>query len=211
MTDSYSDFGEAVARQIGAPLPLGSTFSDEIPRGKTGDEPAGREAKFWFDHRGRWVYNPTERDVFGRRTYSLAEVYAAAVSGWLRPIPGPQQAYWKLRALIELGFVRIKMIPAPRRSASAEGQAVLNGIWLMFSIRAALGGEVSAPFGRDFVVAWSGLSRGHPLDAHEKRRERIRTFLKKLADSEVLVRSGQTEGPQPAHLWAPGPRWAGGR
>ena len=122
----------------------------------------------WFDDRcwpkpvADWRDPPEgkKRKIIDRRkSFTLAEVYAAIVSHQLVALPASSHARWKLRLLIDHGLVPRPHIDLPPLPADAEKglRDAYACLQLLFDVRASTdkpGEEVA--ISQRFLAAWCG-------------------------------------------------------
>jgi Bifunctional DNA primase/polymerase, N-terminal len=102
--DCREDFARAVAHLVG--LSFGGRF---CAVGRTSD--SQRSACFWKDRRGRWIYiDFGAKPPRTLRSLTLAELYAAHVSGRIRRLLDLEHVCWQARLLIATGFASPKPI-----------------------------------------------------------------------------------------------------
>jgi hypothetical protein len=92
---------------------------------------------------------------------TLAEVYAAMVTGHVRALRGPELATWKLRLLVRAGLARpapVALPPLPT-SASDATRLVYDGFHLLLACKWLYTPGAPAPFSWRFAAAWSGVSQ----------------------------------------------------
>lgn len=142
-----------------------------------GHEESNCSASLWADRRGRVVY----RCWHLNRVFTLAEVFAARVSGRIQTLSGPRYSAWKLRLLIATGFrqpapVEVPPIPdAPRVVRRAY-----EGWCDLFACRWSREYGTPAPFTKVFGAAWCG----------GMSESRFITARKWLLDRGVFVSAG---------------------
>ena len=137
-----------------------------IPRGEIGQafrcvlpghqEKHSSASLFIEPRRQTVVYHDWHTDTW----YTLTEVYAAQVSGRIRKLRGPEHARWKLRLLVELGFLGPASIAMPPLSvaAPASARAVYDGFELLVTCRGITEEDAPTPFTDTFGAAWCGLT-----------------------------------------------------
>jgi hypothetical protein len=118
----------------------------------------GHSARLWLDKRGRYVVADRHHGS-SRRSYVLAEVYAATIDGRLERLSRGSMARWKVRALAAFGVVALPSVPTPDMpSATAEEVAFISGLVLLLVVRAVtepLG--ASLPITSGFMARWCAM------------------------------------------------------
>lgn len=162
--DSDEAYVRAVCEKLGIPsLPIGKHFCCIIP----GHEEKHPSASLWRDRTGAVVYRDWhQRD--GAEWYTLAEVYALqaydavnelrTANGNIRRLSAPELATWKLRLLVETGFVspyKIKAQPLPDDAPNAA-RRVYEGYLLLLGCKWLHTPNEPTSFAWRFAAAWCG-------------------------------------------------------
>jgi hypothetical protein len=137
-----------------------------------GHEERRPSANLWRDRRGLYVYRDHHARQ-GRGSYCLAEVYAALISGAVRPIRAPELSRWKLRALAQFGFLPLASAELPELPAGAShsAKAAREGVKLLFAVRRLTEGDDITPFTRSFAHAWCGINEAEAAGAIAQLRK----------------------------------------
>lgn len=153
--DRDPTFVDAARALLGIPPgELGRAFRCVLP----GHEERRPSASLFVEPRRQTV---VYRDWHTGVWYTLTDVYAAQISGQARKLRGPEHARWKLRLLVELGFLspaHVVMPPLPA-DAPACARAVYDGLQVLLACRWAREPGEPTPFTAEFGAAWCGLSR----------------------------------------------------
>jgi hypothetical protein len=185
--------------RLGIKAELGDDFECVLPdhRGKA------RVAR--DRNRGLFVYwdNHVKRDPAAKTppTYALADVFAARVSRVVRKRGGFSLVMWKLRLLVETGWIVIPAwVPVPvdlPAEADADVRRVHQHLPELFGIHALPRPDDPAmPLGRRFVGEWCGLT--------ETRAENA---LRVLEDEGILVvNRREIQGRHLTRMWELGDR-----
>jgi hypothetical protein len=111
--DRLEDLARSLVRRLGIDFETTSIWAI-----------GGRElsVKLWRDLRGLYVLRVFEGWP-GREGLALAEAYAIATTGVLRSPRAAEMARWKLRMLVEFGFLnaaRVELAPLPPNASPSE-------------------------------------------------------------------------------------------
>ena len=162
--DAFEPFVCAAAALVGINAPIGQKFRCILP----GHEDRNPSACLWRDERrGLVVYQDFHAGKRARpgqkplASLTLAEVYAADRTGRVERLRGLQHVLWKLRLLVDTGFVDRPPVNAPPAppTLTAATLRVYDGFCELVSIRqlTALRHE-PAPYSWRFASGWCGVS-----------------------------------------------------
>jgi hypothetical protein len=191
--DGCDDFVDAFIERAGLPsnARAGSLFKCILPRHKE-HKPS---ANLWRNPQGLWIYKDHHRRS-GHGSYCLADVYASLVSGSMRRIRPPELARWKLRALVEFGFLPLANVELPELPtvASDAAKAAREGVRLLFAVRRLTEQEDVTPFTSAFAAAWCPIDPSTAAGA-----------ITQLRKHGVIVKVGEAgSGRGTMNLYAPG-------
>ena len=148
--DAYPPFVEAACDVLGMPIDRG--FRCILP-GHDDQRPSA--SLFREPIHGTWVYMDFHRRD-GPPAFLLAEVYAAVQTGEVRQLPNHEAAAWKLRLLVDTGFLPEAPVvapPLPRRVSTTVAKVYEGFIRLV----ALLGSPVC--FSWRFAAEWCGTAQ----------------------------------------------------
>jgi hypothetical protein len=151
------EFFPAVGRILGLPfLDVGRPFRRILP----GHEERHASASVWRRDDGTYHYH----DFHGRTRvewFTLADVYAARVTGTVRPLRGPELATWKLRLLVQAGLAVPAPVALPLLPPSADivARRVYEGFRLLLACKWLYAPGEPTAFSWRFAAAWSGVSQ----------------------------------------------------
>lgn len=214
--DSEPELLAAVAAALGVTAEPEVSFADALPRPELTD----LTARWWFDTRGRYVYNLSAPEPNGSRSYALAEVYAAVVAGRVARLRGAVLAMWKLRLLIDLGFYSIPLLPSPALVGQGDQMeaAFSRGLTLLLSIRERFNEhQPEVALSRGFLVDWGGfwtlpvavVDGASPAMVESRLRERARRLLERYAAAGLIRCTGTAPSRfgRATRLWVRGESW----
>ncbi len=164
--DRRDDYALAISEHARLQVPLGERAPCVLP----GCAPSVCAGNLWRDRRSLWVYRHTSAfeavNVEGvfvpRRSFALAELYAAVTCGESRALSRSEFPRWKLRSLIELGFVEVDPIAFPPLPPQlVDYQQQYDDLRLFFEIRDNFDEEIGpAPISQRFAARWwRGIGR----------------------------------------------------
>jgi hypothetical protein len=167
----------------------------------------------WFDHKhtflcflpghqevhpsARWMWQDDGMVLYhdmhqrsGRLYWTLPEVYAALVSGKVRPLKRASKKTWRLRLAVDAGLVQpypVAMPPLPPDAPPLE-RRLYDGFRLLLACKWVHKAEAPTMFGRAFAAGWCGIPEGSFWLA-----------MQGLLRRKILVRAGYEEG-RPVYL-----------
>jgi Bifunctional DNA primase/polymerase, N-terminal len=176
--DGNDDFVLRVVRLLRIPeVPLGSTFLCILP----GHRETHPSASLYREpQHGTIVYRDWHHD---NRVYTLAEVYAARVTGQIRPLQSLEYAVWKLRLLIETGLLKPAQVDLPPLPPDAPPHVhtYWDGYRLLLACRWITKPGEPVTYTRQFAVRWCGLTAS--------QAERAKQWL---IEHGLLISAGKT-------------------
>jgi hypothetical protein len=162
--DGWTEFWTAWADLLGIEPRLDHPFDCILPE----HDGSGCKARLWLDKRGKVVYRcggipygSADGAEKTRRSFALAEVFAAVVAGVTRPLRGSELARWKLRLMVSMGWLPLPEIDIPALTPRASEAAVRvhEGVLLLFRVRAiAEEPYTAAPLSRKFLARWCSVT-----------------------------------------------------
>jgi hypothetical protein len=180
--EAAPDFLPAVVRVLGLPHGfIGRPFRCVLP----GHEDHRPSASLWRREDGTVHYHDHhKRD--GVPWLTLAEVFAAQVTGKTRPLSGPELATWKLRLLVTAGLVESTMVEAPPLPPEAPLHVtrVYAGFLRLLSCRWLYTPGAPAPFTWKFAAAWCGVTE---RQAGEAIQELLRLGIIRIVGTHKRV------------------------
>jgi hypothetical protein len=214
--DGTRELVQGLAGFLGVTGEPGVRFPDVLPHG-----PRSRlTAQWWLDPRGLHVYNLSDPNEEGRRSYALAQVYASAVAGRILAPRNTALLKWKLRMLHDLGLYVVPAVDPPalaERGDEAE-LAFATGLAVLFSLQQSFnpGGATSA-LARTFIADWCGFrllgfathDQSKPDVVDNRVRDRVRALITKYSAAGVITKVGTraSSAKHDTQLWGPGKGW----
>jgi hypothetical protein len=145
--ETHPDFLPAVGRVLGVPTAgVGVAFRCILHAERR------PSAALWRRQDGTVHY----QDFHTGRTLTLAEVFAARVTGKVRLLRGPELAVWKLRLLVAAGLVTPAVVNAPPLPVGVPRavQRVYRGFLELLACRWVYTPGAPAPFTWRFAARW---------------------------------------------------------
>ncbi len=186
--DRIEPFVLAAAALLGIHAPIGQKFRCVLP----GHQEQHPSAALWCGDDGVIVYRDfhaakyTRSGETPRNSFTLAEAYAAKISGVAARLNGYTHRVWKLRLLVATGFIapaHVAAQPAPP-DLSPPARKVYTGFIDLLRVRKLSEPEKPVPFSWRFSAAWCGISQ---RDAQNGMRE--------LLSRGLLAQEGAIAGP----------------
>jgi hypothetical protein len=179
--DTDDGFVRATLALLGINGAVGEPLRCILP----GHEPTPGSASLWRDTHDRVVYRDHHRaDGYG--SFTLAEIFAAYISGETRRIRGSEHAVWKRRLLARTGQIGLSNIPVAVQSVHPPkmAAAVLTGFTELVAVRRLTDpADMSFPFSYRFAARWCGLTV-----------DQAKAGLRWLVTAKVLVVTGALAG-----------------
>lgn len=150
---------------------IGQAFNCIFPANEVDEKPS---ANLFRMNDGKIMYRSWrsrfEDDV--QPYYSLAEVYASVMYGEQNHLNAPEHAVWKLRLLVELGYVSPYAIKAKELPKSLKDdkkvQAVYEGFKYLLACKYLYEPNKATAFSYRFGGAWCGLPKNDIMHAFNK-------------------------------------------
>jgi len=141
---------------------LGKPFRCILP----GHDEHRASASLYRRRDGLVVYRDWHRRD-GEEFYYLSEVYAARFYGHARKLSRPELAVWKLRLLVDTGFVAPASVPMPDLPATMTPamRRVYEGFKLLLGCKWLHSPGEATPFSWRFASVWCGVSERHAGEA----------------------------------------------
>jgi hypothetical protein len=171
--DSHRPYIEAMQALLGITVPVGVKFPCVLPGHRPDRDPSANLGL--APENGHVLYRCWQTD----KTYTLAHVYAATVTGTrIEDLPWTAESHvmWKLRSLLDCGLINglhlrtLSMPPSPHRLIAENLPAVTRYV----QARAVSKIGLPAPFVPTFIGPWCGISTDV---ARELRYQLIRAGL----------------------------------
>jgi hypothetical protein len=179
--DSFDPFVAAACELTGIPeVGVGVPFLCVLP-GHEEDEPS---ASLWRDDSGAVVYHDWHGDP-DDQFWLLAEVYEACQTGECRIRNTPEISRWKLRLLVETGFLEPADVPAARLPdrVSAVIRRVYDGFVYLLRCRWVNEPGEPTPYTWRFAARWCGVTIGQAGRA-----------IGQLVDARYMLEAGHMPG-----------------
>jgi hypothetical protein len=173
--ETHPDFLPAVGRVLGVPTAgVGVAFRCILHAERR------PSAALWRRQDGTVHY----QDFHTGRTLTLAEVFAARVTGKVRLLRGPELAVWKLRLLVAAGLVTPAVVNAPPLPVGVPRavQRVYRGFLDLLACRWVYTPGAPAPFTWRFAARWCGVNQRTSAAA-----------LRELLRLGIIVKAGTWE------------------
>lgn len=152
----------------------------------------------WFrSWSGYYVYTDWH-ERSGEHSYTVPEVYAALVSGMVQRLPKPSRMAWRLRLMVEEGWLTpepVRMRPMPD-DASPLLQRYYEGFRLLIACKSCHPDTMpnaATVFAKSFAARWCGIPEGSIWSVHQEALQRDLIVFAGVYKRQALYRPGKDE------------------
>jgi hypothetical protein len=128
----------------------------------------------------------------------VPEVFAALTSGVVKPLPKPSRMVWRLRLMVEEGWLTpepVRMKPVPD-DASEPLRRYCEGFRFLVMCKSCHPKTVpnaATPFARSFAAHWCGIPKGSIWALQQEAIQRDLIVFAGIYKGQALFRPGKDE------------------
>jgi hypothetical protein len=134
----------------------------------------------------------------GHLLFTVPDVFAALTSGVVEPLPKPSRMAWRLRLMVEEGWlepepIRMRAVPD---DASDLLRRYCEGFRLLVACKSCHPKTLphaATPFTRSFAARWCGIPKGSMWATHQEAVQRDLIVFAGLHKGQALYRLGKDE------------------
>jgi hypothetical protein len=146
---------------------------------------------------GYYVYRDWHQRS-GEPLFTVPDLFAALTSGVVRSLPKPSRMAWRLRLMVEEGWlvpelVRMRAVPA---DASDLLRRYCEGFRLLVACKSCHPKTLpnaATEFSRSFAASWCSIPKGSVWSTHQEAIERDLLVFAGMYKGQALYRPGKDE------------------